>query len=116
VRDVGFALGRLAERLSTRSVRLARMILIQAIRNAIPDIAVAALRELVLTQAAARAKAGVASKESNLVFCTSPGHAHRRNRAVPAAREQRKDRRRPKLSVRLPVRLPMLRSIEETGL
>ena len=34
VRDVDFALGRLAERLSTRSVRLARMILIQAIRNA----------------------------------------------------------------------------------
>jgi hypothetical protein len=34
VRDVGFALGTLADRLSTRSVRLARMILIQAIRNA----------------------------------------------------------------------------------
>jgi hypothetical protein len=34
MRDVGFALGKLAERLSTRSVRLARMILIQAIRNA----------------------------------------------------------------------------------
>ena len=34
VRDVQFALGTLAERLSTRSVRLARMILIQAIRNA----------------------------------------------------------------------------------
>ena len=34
VRDVRFALGKLAERLSTRSVRLARMILIQAIRNA----------------------------------------------------------------------------------
>jgi hypothetical protein len=34
VRDVDFALGTLAERLSTRSVRLARMILIQAIRNA----------------------------------------------------------------------------------
>jgi integrase len=34
VRDVDFALGKLAERLSTRSVRLARMILIQAIRNA----------------------------------------------------------------------------------
>jgi len=33
-RDVDFALGKLAERLSTRSVRLARMILIQAIRNA----------------------------------------------------------------------------------
>ena len=34
VRYVGFALGKLAKRLSTRSVRLARMILIQAIRNA----------------------------------------------------------------------------------
>ena len=34
VRDVDFALGTLAERFSTRSVRLARMILIQAIRNA----------------------------------------------------------------------------------
>jgi hypothetical protein len=34
VRDVDFALGKLAERFSTGSVRLARMILIQAIRNA----------------------------------------------------------------------------------
>jgi hypothetical protein len=34
IRDVDFALGKLAKRLSTRSVRLARMILIQAIRNA----------------------------------------------------------------------------------
>ena len=34
VRDVDFALGKLAKRLSTRSVRLARMILIQAVRNA----------------------------------------------------------------------------------
>ena len=34
VRDVDFALGTLAKRLSTRGVRLARMILIQAIRNA----------------------------------------------------------------------------------
>jgi hypothetical protein len=34
VRDVDFALGKLAERLSARSVRLARMILIRAIRNA----------------------------------------------------------------------------------
>jgi hypothetical protein len=32
VRDIDFALGRLAERFSTRSVRLARMILIQAIQ------------------------------------------------------------------------------------
>ena len=34
VRDVQFALGTLAERPSSRSVRLARMILIQAIQNA----------------------------------------------------------------------------------
>jgi len=34
VRDVDFALGKLAKHPSTRSVRLARMILIQAIRNA----------------------------------------------------------------------------------
>jgi hypothetical protein len=34
VRDVDFALGKLAKHLSTRSVRLARMILTQAIRNA----------------------------------------------------------------------------------
>jgi integrase len=172
VRDVDFALGKLAKHLSTRSVRLARMILIQAIRNAmvndlvvrnvadlaavptgkpgrpskslnleqalavleaakgerlwpyvavsmlggirteearalrwsevdleagtvavyrsvrrtgetkteksrrvfqIPEIAVEALRDRVLTQAAARAKAGTAWKENNLVFCTSLG-------------------------------------------
>jgi len=172
VQDVDFALGKLAERFSTRSVRLARMILIQAIRNAmvndlvvrnvadlaavptglpgrpsrslnleqalavldaakgerlwpyvavsmlggirteearalrwsevdleagtvavyrsvrrtgetkteksrrmfqIPDVAVEALRELVLKQAAARAKAGMAWKENNLVFCTNLG-------------------------------------------
>jgi integrase len=172
VRDVDFALGKLAKRLSTRSVRLARMTLIQATRNAmvndlvvrnvadltavptgqpgrpsrsldleqalavldaaqgerlwpyvavsmlggirteearalrwsevdleagtvavyrsvrrtgetkteksrrvfqIPEIAVEALRELVLKQAADRAKAGTAWKENNLVFCTSLG-------------------------------------------
>ena len=33
VRDVQFTLGKLAERLSTRSVRLARMILIQAMET-----------------------------------------------------------------------------------
>ena len=37
VRDVDFAPPKLAERLSTRSVRLARMILIQAIRNAMAN-------------------------------------------------------------------------------
>ncbi len=41
VKDVQFALGKLAKRVSTRSVRLARMILIQAIRNAmVNDLAV----------------------------------------------------------------------------
>ena len=39
----------------------------------IPEIAVAALRDLVLKQAADRAKAGTAWKENNLVFCTSLG-------------------------------------------
>ena len=47
VRDVDFALGKLAERFSTRSVRLARMILIQAIRNAmINDLAVRNVADL----------------------------------------------------------------------
>jgi hypothetical protein len=35
VHHVQFVLGKLADRLSNRSVRLARMILIQAVRNAI---------------------------------------------------------------------------------
>ena len=39
----------------------------------IPEIAVAALRDLVLTQAADRAKAGTAWKENDLVFCTRLG-------------------------------------------
>ncbi|MGH3187206.1 MAG: site-specific integrase [Streptosporangiaceae bacterium] len=39
----------------------------------IPEIAVEALRDLVLKQAAARAKAGTAWKENNLVFCTNLG-------------------------------------------
>lgn len=104
VRDVGFALGKLAKRLSPMSVRLARMILIQAIRDAmvndlvvrnVADLAAvpagkpapragprwtsrpapwpSAGRYLVLKQAAARAKAGTAWKENNLVFCTSLG-------------------------------------------
>jgi hypothetical protein len=47
VRDVQFALGTLAERLSTRSVRLARMILIQSIRNAmVNDLVVRNVAEL----------------------------------------------------------------------
>ena len=39
----------------------------------IPEIAVAALRDLVLKQAADRAKAGTAWKENDLVFCTRLG-------------------------------------------
>jgi hypothetical protein len=47
VRDVQFALGKLAERLSTRSVRLARMILIQSIRNPmVNDLVVRNVAEL----------------------------------------------------------------------
>jgi integrase len=47
VRDVDFALGTLAKRLSTRSVRLARMILIQATRNAMAnDLAMRNLADL----------------------------------------------------------------------
>ena len=49
VRDVDFALGKLAKRFSTRSVRLARMILIQAIRNAmVNDLAVRNAADLTL--------------------------------------------------------------------
>jgi len=47
VRDTGFARGTLARRLSTRSVRLARMILIQAIRNTmVNDLAVRNVADL----------------------------------------------------------------------
>jgi hypothetical protein len=47
VRDVDFALGKLADRLSTRSVRLARMILILAIRNAmVNDLVVRSVADL----------------------------------------------------------------------
>jgi integrase len=44
MRDVGFALGKLAKRLSTRSVRLARMILIQAVPGGIRTGEARALR------------------------------------------------------------------------
>jgi integrase len=40
----------------------------------LPDIVVEALRELVLRQAADRAKAGTAWVENNLVFCRSTGN------------------------------------------
>ncbi len=62
VRDVQSALGKLAERLSTRSVRLARMILIQASRNAmVNDLVDRNVADLAaVPQAAGRAKAGAA--------------------------------------------------------
>ena len=54
VRDVQFALGKLAKRLSTRSVRLARMILIQAMRNAmVNDVVVRNLEVGTVTAAIA---------------------------------------------------------------
>src|SRR5579859_2639527 len=64
VRDVDFALGKLAKRLSTRSVRLARMILIQAIRNAmVNDLVVRNVADLANVPAG---KAGRPSRSLNL--------------------------------------------------
>jgi integrase len=54
VRNVQFALGKLAERLSTRSVRLARMILIQAIRNAMVNDLVVNLEQALAVPDAAK--------------------------------------------------------------
>ena len=65
VRDVDFALGKLAQRLSTRSVRLARMILIQAIRNAMVNDLV--IRNVADLAAVPTGKAGTA------VQVTQPG-------------------------------------------
>jgi hypothetical protein len=65
VRDVELALGKLAKRLSTRSVRLARMILIQAIRNAmVNDLVVRNVADLTVVPTG---KAGTA------VQVTQPG-------------------------------------------
>jgi len=64
VRDVEFALGKLAKRLSTRSVRLARMILIQAIRNAmVTDLVVRNVADLA---AVATGEPGRPSRSLNL--------------------------------------------------
>jgi integrase len=64
VRDVDFALGKLAKRLSTRSVRLARMILIQASRNAmVNDLVVRNVADLA---AVPTGKPGRPSKSLNL--------------------------------------------------
>jgi integrase len=63
-RDVGFALGKLAKRRSTRSVRLARMILIQAIRNAmVNDLVVPNVADLA---AVPTGKPGRPSRSLNL--------------------------------------------------
>ena len=64
VRDVDFALGKLAGRLSTRSVRLARMILIQAIRNAMVNDLV--VRNVADPAAAPAAKPGQQSRSLTL--------------------------------------------------
>jgi hypothetical protein len=64
IKDVQLALGKLAERLSTRSVRLARMILIQAIRNAmVNDLAVRNVADLAAVPAR---KPGRPSRSLNL--------------------------------------------------
>jgi integrase len=64
VRDVDFALGTLAKHLSTRSVRLARMILIQAIRNAmVNDLVVRNVADLAAVPAG---KPGRPSRSLNL--------------------------------------------------
>jgi len=183
VRDVDFALGKLAKRLSTRSVRLARMILIQAIRNAmvndlvvrnVADLAAVPTgnagrpsRSLNLEQALAvldTAKGerlwpyvavsmlgGIRTEEARALRWSEvdleagtvavyrsvrrapvgfwrthradrgrggplehpdnrgrvqapapPGYAHRCRRTGPAVREQRKDRRRPRLNRKAP--------------
>jgi hypothetical protein len=58
VRDVDFALGKLAKRLSSRSVRLARMILIQAIRNAmVNDLAARNVADLAAVPTGEEARA-----------------------------------------------------------
>ena len=110
VRDVQFALGKLAERLSTRSVRLARMILIQATRNAmVNDLVVRNVADLTAVPAG---MPGRPSRSLNLEQALAvldaaqapapAGYAYRGHRAGPAVREQREDQRRPKLTVRLP--------------
>ncbi len=110
VKDVRFALGKLAERLSTRSVRLARMILIQATRNAmVNDVVVRNVADLTAVPAGLP---GRPSRSLNLEQALAvldaaqapapAGYAYRGHRAGPAVREQREDQRRPKLTVRLP--------------
>jgi hypothetical protein len=78
VRDVGSAPGKLAKRLSTRSVRLARMILIQAIPNAmVNDLLIRNVADL------AAVPAGKPGRQLRPVT-QNRGHV-----AGPAVREQR---------------------------
>jgi hypothetical protein len=86
VRDVDFALGKLAKRFSTRSVRLAPMILIQAIRNAmVNDLVVRNVADLA---AVPTGKPGRPSRSLNLEQAL----------AVPGATEAKAE----------PLRLPRL--------
>ena len=79
VRDVDFALGQLAQRLSTRSVRLARMILIQAIRNAmVNDLVVRNVADL----------AAVPPPESR---DGRPGHSTREQARCSRAEERQRE-------------------------
>jgi hypothetical protein len=104
----GAEVGKLAERLSTGSVRLARMILIQAMRNARLDAAPAApyLRFAAVgfrrTHRADRGRGGPRQHSDNRGRGQAPapaGYAYRCHRAGSAVREQSKDIRRPELSL-----------------
>jgi len=99
-----FALGTLAERLSTRSVRLARMILIQAIRNAmVNDLVVRNAADLA---AVPTGKPGRPSRSLNL------------EQALVVLDAARGERLWPYVAVRMlgVIRLPRPRLIAETGL
>jgi hypothetical protein len=110
----------LAQHLLTRSVRLARMILIQAIRNAmVNDLVVRNVADLAVVPTgkpgrpsrslnteqdlalldAAKGRTPVALRRHEYVQAPAPpGYAYRCHRARSAVREQRKDQRRPKLN------------------
>jgi hypothetical protein len=81
VRDVNFALGKLAERLSTRSVRLARMIVIQAIRNAMVNDLV--VRNVADVAAGPAGKPGRRSKSLDLEQALAVLEAARGERLWP---------------------------------
>jgi integrase len=154
VRDVDSVLAKLAKRFSTRSVRLARMILIQAIRNAmVNDLVVRNVADLTAVPAGTPGRpsrslnreqalavldaakeerlwpydavsmlGGIRTEEaralrwSEVDLEASAGYAHRCHRAGPAVREQREDRREPKLTVKLPIRLPRSLMTRKLGL